>query len=492
MASSAKSPRVSQRPPLDPTARVSGSAAIAVIEAAVDHALRTHVPHLTAARCAINSPLWIGLSGGIDSVVLLDCVARLARGCGWRVAALHVHHGLQRDADLWASFCSRIARARGITIHVERVTVTPAGEGIEAAARAVRHGAYHAIARGTLLLAHHRDDQAETVLFNLARGAGFAGLAGMPMARVERALQIIRPLLEVPRTAIEHYARARRLRWVNDPSNADPRYTRNALRHDVMPRLTAILPGATAGIERSARLAGETAALLAQVGAADAAHAQRAGESAWNLATLQLLGEARARNALRAIVRQAQLQPLSLAQFDELWRQLVGARPDANIEVRLQAHLFSRFRGVLWIRSERASRSGAVAGVEPNVPVLPILPTVPLVWPRSQCWSVPAWGGEIIFEPVQGSGLDPQRLLAAQVTLRPRVGGERIRVVGDAHHRTIKQLYQRAAVPPCLRQSVPLLYLDDEFSWLPGVGIAASVALMDSLATGWQPHWRVV
>ncbi|MBU6259522.1 MAG: tRNA lysidine(34) synthetase TilS, partial [Burkholderiales bacterium] len=218
----------------------------------------------------------VAASGGRDSTALLHCTARAARALGAEVVALHVHHGLQAEADDWLELVRRQARRWSAEFACQRLLGKPArGASVEAWARTERYRALaelaHASGCGLVLLAHHRRDQAETWLLQALRGAGAAGLAAMP-ARAERAgLTWVRPWLDQPREAIEAYVRRHRLRHAEDPSNGDPRYARNRLRLQVWPALTAAFPEAEAALAAAAAQAQDAAALAAQLAAQDLA-----------------------------------------------------------------------------------------------------------------------------------------------------------------------------------------------------------------------------
>src|SRR5687767_9738837 len=241
-----------------------------------------------AACVTPGDQLVVGLSGGVDSVALLDCLQRCARPLGFRLSALHVNHQLSPNAARWVSFCRRLCRARGIPFRAEKVTVRRGGG--EAAARAARYAAFARHACDAIALGHHRDDQVETFLLQLLRGAGIKGLAGMPLLRKAEgrglrvggktlphstldtrhsAPAILRPLLDVTRAEIVEYAQARKLKWIADESNADVRYERNYLRHEVLPVLGRRFPAYLTTIARSIGHVAEAARLLDEVAAAD-------------------------------------------------------------------------------------------------------------------------------------------------------------------------------------------------------------------------------
>src|SRR3990170_773233 len=179
----------------------------------------------------------VGLSGGVDSVVLLDLLRAAAPRHGFRLEAGHVHHGLSPRADQWVRFCRTLCRQWGVPLAVRRVKVEKRGRGLEAAARAARHAVFARHPAPVIALAHQLDDQAETVLLNLLRGAGVRGASAMPVAGRLGGKVLLRPLLAVPRREVLAYARARGLRWIEDESNRDAALTRNFLRLRVGPLL---------------------------------------------------------------------------------------------------------------------------------------------------------------------------------------------------------------------------------------------------------------
>ena len=240
--------------------------------AASRNSLQSSLPAKVAAFLATRTTpgenICVGLSGGCDSVVLLHVLAVL--GPRGHLRAVHVHHGLSANADRWADFCTGYCRDLGIDLLVERVEVDRhSGSGLEAAARAARYRVFSGSAGELLLLGHHQGDQAETVLFNLLRGAGVAGAAGIPVERRRQQLRILRPLLDVSRDAIEAYARDHRLDWVDDESNCDTGLSRNFLRHRVLTVLGARFPAAERNLAQAAGHFAEADVLLGELALID-------------------------------------------------------------------------------------------------------------------------------------------------------------------------------------------------------------------------------
>jgi tRNA(Ile)-lysidine synthase len=349
-----------------------------------------------------------------------------------------------------------------VPLAVEHVDVAPFRHlGREGAARAAR---YEAFARqpadfpaNFLVLAHHRDDQAETLLLQLLRGAGLPGLAGMPSSRPAGAAAdaLLRPFLNVPRSEIESYARARGLQWIEDESNADTALDRNHLRHRVLPLLEERFPGAGQRIARSAAHAAESAGLLAELGRMDLQAA--AADDGLDVRALAALGAARAKNALRALCRRADVPAPAAAQLEELWRQLSSSRADARPRADLGPWSFMRYRGRLYLERGAAAPREFCApwSGESSVPLLEL-------------------GGVLRFRPEEGRGLSATRLREGPVSIRLRRGGETLRVDERRPRRSLKNLFQERGVPPWRRAALPLVYCGETLVCVPGVADEAA------------------
>jgi tRNA(Ile)-lysidine synthase len=279
----------------------------------------------------------VGLSGGIDSVVLLHAV----RESGRTPSAFHVHHGLSPSADDWTEFCQKLCAAWRVDLSVERVAVErDSADGLEAAARRARHDAYGRVAADWLLLAHHQGDRAETMLFNLLRGAGVRGAGALR----ECNGRILRPLLAVSRTEIRAYADAHSLDWVEDESNCDTRFSRNFLRHRVLPLIEERFPAAATRLAGAANHFAEAADLLDELAQMDMA--TRAPQFPVDIDLLAKLPEPRARNVLRFLLSHAGVGIPSEDRLVEALRQCLSAAPDRHPEIT-----FGR-----WILRRRAGR----------------------------------------------------------------------------------------------------------------------------------------
>ena len=296
--------------------------------------LLNRVSAFVAARTTADEPVAVGLSGGCDSVVLLHLLASLKLAP--RLSAIHVHHGLSPNADHWADFCSQLCRQLNVPLQVIKVAVDrQSGLGIEAAARAARYQAFAQSGISTLFLAHHQGDQAETLLFNLLRGAGVAGAAAIAEQRQHGDLRLLRPLLSEPRSVLEAYARANNLAWIEDESNDDTTLTRNFLRHEVLTVMNQRFPAAEQNLAQASRHFAEATLLLDELAEADWQMA--VDDDALHLKRLRTLSVPRIKNLLRFRLRQLAWQAPSSARLDEFVRQLISAAPDRHPELKLGA-----------------------------------------------------------------------------------------------------------------------------------------------------------
>lgn len=292
--------------------------------------------------------LAVGFSGGLDSSVLLHLACRATRALqAPPPLAVHIHHGLQSPADAWVAHCAEMAQTFGASFALHPVQVDRAsGLGIEAAAREARLAVFASTRADAVLLAHHRDDQVETVLLNALRGSGLAGLCGMPIRRsLAGGPPLLRPLLAATRHQLQDYARVHRLSWIDDPSNQDTRLRRNLLRQRVLPMIEAALPQARAALARLAGHAAEAQQLADDLADLDAAACSDA--RGLRCRALSELSPHRARNLLRRQLAHAGLRMPDAARLDEMLRQLAG---DGRPEILHDDHLVCRREGRLIIR----------------------------------------------------------------------------------------------------------------------------------------------
>ena len=343
----------------------------------------------------------VAFSGGVDSSVLLDAAVRVAGAS--RCVALHVHHGLSPNADAWLAHCHAFARERGVEFDARRVDVSrAAGVSVEAAARDARYRALDAMCatRGvhTLWLAQHADDQAETVLLQLLRGAGLAGLAAMApeFLAAGTCATRVRPLLHVLRAQLEQYASERALHWIDDESNADTRYARNALRHEVTPALAVHFPGFRDALARTAAHAASAQRLLDELARLDMDAAAEDEARALSLSALLALDDDRALNLLRYWMRTLGLAAASSARLTDALRQLreVGAAGEGHrLRVDHAGHALRSYRGlVYWEAGDSSDPADETA--------LAVREISELAWQGESVWRLPQWRGTFVFAAV--------------------------------------------------------------------------------------------
>ena len=417
----------------------------------------------------------VAVSGGRDSTALLHATAHAAAALGLQVHALHVHHGLLPEADDWLrrvrAQCRRWAVA-GLPVHfhVTRLTDRPAaGDSIEAWARRARYRALAAMAQhagcSLVLLAHHRRDQAETLLLQALRGGGPAGLSAMPRSAQRQGLTWARPWLALPREAIEAYVRRHRLGFVDDTSNVDTRFARNRLRAAVWPALVDAFPDAETQLQAAAQRAQETAACLQELVLADREAA--ADGAALAITRWRLLSAARRTLLLRHWLPAG--APESLVQ--RLAGELPGARsarwPAPGGELQLHD-------GLLRFEPTAAARQGR--------------PADQIDLSRPGLHAATGWGGAFVVAPACSGGVEPSRLHKLQ--LRSREGGERFQAAANSPPRSLKKQFQSARVPAWQRDG-PLLYAGDSLLFVPGLGLDArqlAQAGTPQLVVRWQPQ----
>ena len=369
----------------------------------------------------------VALSGGVDSVVLLHLLKDHPR-----ISAIHVHHGLSANAEAWTKFCSRLCKRWNVPLAVRRVKVKPSGRGLEAAAREARYRALGREKADIIALAHHLDDQAETVLMNLLRGAGVRGASGMaPLARFEGKM-IARPLLDITRQAIEAYARLHELEWVEDESNAEETLTRNFVRRRLGPLIETRFPQWKQSLARAAR------------------HFSRRDDRATRL--------------LREFLETKGLKAPSEAKLIEMLKQLTSGSSRTRVQHDGKTLRVYRDRVLL----DPATR-GRFS---------------PLLWKGERKLEIPALGGELRFRP--GEGIASKHLKDGSFQLRLRAGGERLQLHPRRPGRTLKNLFQEAGIPSWARERTPLLFCGDELVWVPGLGVDVRYQ-----GRGLVPEWLV-
>lgn len=414
----------------------------------MSHSSLSHLLHDYLSERPMQRVL-VAYSGGLDSSVLLHLLVHLRdQGLEQRpIQAIHINHGLSPFSEQWQRHCEACCRKLNVPLQVCRVAVTNQGGGLEQAAREQRYRAFEALMQpqDALLLAHHLDDQAETLLLRLMRGAGPKGLAAMPAERPLGQGTLLRPLLNVTRQQLQDWATTFGLNWVDDDSNESLDFDRNYLRHSVMPLLQKRWPGFAGRWQQSARLCGEADQQIQGQAEQDLQQADLRPERwGWSvdLQVLRELGLFRRGNLVREITRHLQLAAPDQVHLQQIEQQLIEPRADARAKVRWSGVSLRHYRGRLYWLPDTSPLSAA--------PATHWDMQAPLRWQ----------GGELLAWQAAGEGL----LLppGCELQVSSRMPGDRCRPYGRGHSQSLKKLLQEYHLEPWLRDSIPVLRFGDD------------------------------
>jgi tRNA(Ile)-lysidine synthase len=417
---------------------------------------------------------WVAFSGGADSLALLHAMCALReRLAPAQIAAVHVNHGLHARADAWEDACRRICAGLDVMLEVLRVDAgAGAGESPEAAARRARYQALAALIRPdeAVCTAHHQRDQAETLLLQLVRGAGPAGLAAMPALAPLAKGWLARPLLETDPQALRDYLMQHGVEWSEDPSNADRRFDRNYLRHEIFPRLEERWPGVQRTLARAAAHQADSAALAQQLAEMDLCDARGPVPGTLSATALARLPAARARNLLRGWLAERGLPAPGAAHVAQILGELVEARDDAGPLVAWPGAEVRRYREALYASPPMPAHDAARV----------------MVWDPERALELPH--GLLEAAAAEGRGISVERCRSARLEVRFRQGGERFQPAGRRNSTALKKLLQTSAVPPWLRDRIPLIYVDDELAAVAGLWVGQAFAAVER-GPGWVVRW---
>jgi tRNA(Ile)-lysidine synthase len=428
---------------------------------------------------APGEPVAIAFSGGLDSSVLLHLV-RAAIGDA-PLFAFHIHHGLSPNADAWEAHCAAECARRGIAFVARRVTLGDRKAGTEASARQARYAALGELCREhgvkLLLTAHHLDDQAETILLQMARGAGPAGLSGMDAHNTAPGLLgsadivLARPLLGASRAQLEACKAAHGISHIDDESNADTRFTRNALRHTVMPALALAFPGYQERFARSAAHARSAQRLLTELAEQDL----QAGLLDDSIAVdhLRALGEDRRNNLLRHWFGVRGMRIPSAAWLAEMIVQLLEARDGAQLLVTHPDCEVRRHRGRVYLAPKPRELAGAEEDEYDERPVQHFR------WSGEASIAFPDYGGTLHFDPAE-QGIAAEWLQRQQLTISFRRGGERLKLAPNRPTRGLKQHHQAMGTPAWQRSRLPVVGMPGQLLFAAGIGMDCHYVATDA------------
>lgn len=377
-----------------------------------------------------------------------------------KIKAIHINHGLHIEADAWAAHCAAFCCQHQISYIIEKVTISPV-KNIEEQARIARYSKLESqtTAASCVLTAHHQDDQAETLLLNLMRGTGIAGLSAMPESKKFGHGYLYRPLLEISRQELAAYAQYHQLSWINDPANQDLRFSRNFIRHQVLPLLNSRWT-ASKTLTRTSKLAQEAQENLDALAMIDYPELNQTAASVQNSNTLSLttiyhLSEARIKNVIRLWLKQHHVRPLNSVTWQRLYHELIHAKQDGNPAIPWETHVLRRYQQRLYLTKERI--------VKP---------------PKKMAWhhfpkplTIPGIG----IVHAKQSPLCLKLKPTQQIEIRLRHGGETFFWHGQ--HQSLKKLMQMWRIPPWERAFIPLLYINDELVGVIGYAMAEGVNL---------------
>ena len=421
-------------------------------KASLPQQLQAFLTDAFLSKNLVNPKLLLAFSGGLDSCVLLHLLVHVNKTLPFQLVAQHVHHGLSVNADTWADLCADTCKSLNVPLKITKVQVNNQGLGIEAAARDVRYHALFQADADFILLAHHQDDQAETFLLQLARGAGVKGLAGMAAV----SGKLLRPLLEVPRKTLLEYAKQHRLAWVEDESNLETKYNRNFIRYEILPVLAKQYPAIRHTISRSAQHMAEANDLLDEIAALDVQNCLQdkiTNSQVLNLLQLQQLSVPRIHNALRWWLTQNHCQLPSTAQLQQITQQLFYAKSDAAVKIKVSStHSLQRYRNCAFLLIEN---------------YLP--PAMNLLWHGEEKMRLPN-GSHLLFSQAIGQGFALNRVPNIKLRVKSREGGERFRPDSGRPRRSLKSILQTCEIPPWQRAHLPLIFMDETLVMIPNIG----------------------
>jgi len=431
------------------------------------NSIQADIDQISSAIHSGSSRYLVAYSGGMDSHVLL----KLCVDLGLAVRAVYIHHGLQTEADRWQQHCR--LQCEQLRVEFEAISVDAApgeGQSPEEAARTARYDALEAVLnpQECLLTAHHKDDQAETLLLQLLRGAGAAGLASMPRTQSFGGGYLCRPLLELTRDEIRNYAQAQQLNWIEDPSNQDMSFDRNFLRQQVFPVLRQRWPQASQSIKQSADIQQENLELIETMAAIDLANITSSSQNALSIGKLLRLTAVRQFNVLRFWIRHSGMGKPTRNIVQQIRSTVLTAAEDAEPLVAWASTEVRRFKDEIYI----------MPSLKPHDE------TCEYVWNPEENIRIDFLDMTLSVDRHASSGLADE-LLDKKLAIRFRQGGEKIRPFGKRHTANLKKLMQQYEVPPWQRSRIPLLYVDDALACVCGYWLADE--FVNKNGNGWLP-----
>ena len=419
--------------------------------------LSSHSIESALNQCNNPARIYIGYSGGVDSHVLLHLCASITT-LKDKIAAVYVHHGLQTEAEDWARHCEKTAQSLGVDFIVLRVNaVASQGESPEEAARNARYTALKSLIgiNDVLLVAQHRDDQLETVLLQLFRGSGLRGLSAMPELMAFGQGVMLRPLLNVSKFAIDDYAQAHALNWVDDPSNLSNDYDRNFLRNEVLPLLKQRWPACDKTVARSARHCADAQLVISALAEELFCQVFNVVDKTLCISQLKSFEIAQQQLVIRHWFQALNLRMPAQAFVERLQSEVLSAREDGDPVLSGQGYRVRRYRDKLYCLKQ----------VAPKI-------VRDSIWPAEQT-SIKVSDQQTLSCVQSSVGICREQWQNATIIVKARSGGEKIRLPGRKGHHALKKLFQEAGIPPWERETIPLVYLDGKLAAVGDLWISA-------------------
>lgn len=434
----------------------------------------------------------IGFSGGLDSTVLLHLISQWqpVYSPSTSVMAIHINHQLQSESNEWQRHCESLCQQWGISLHCETITVDQSAASLEQAARIARRRVFQQCLKSSdgLMLAHHRDDQVETLLQRLVRGSGPLGLGAMLPFSMQEGMALYRPLLGWDRQQLKKYALYHDLNWIEDQSNQDERFQRNFLRHTILPLWRQRQPGLNQTMSRSAQLCQESAELLddlARIDCLEKGITIIREDGGLPIATIIQLSVARQRNVLRYWLRQQGASVPSEVNLQRLLQEVMLASLDAQPQVQWADMSVRRYRGTLYVVRDAVVDDDARQNEPQKCKEITVSDW--LAW-IDQGQLLVGSGQLLISKQAVPGGFSKVKLSKRPLQVRSRLSGEICRPVGRPA-KTLKALFQEAAIPPWLRAQWPVLYCGDDIAGLPGICVCEGYQA-DAAESGYQIVWQ--
>ncbi|QVL45371.1 MAG: tRNA lysidine(34) synthetase TilS [Methylophilaceae bacterium] len=421
----------------------------------------------------VHPTLLVAYSGGLDSTVLLHAMHQLQSELTFALTAMHVHHGLSFNADDWANFCEKNCNHLGIPLQQCQVRIDQdSGLGLEAAARNARYQALQTTNADFICLAHHQDDQAETLLLQLARGSGVKGLAGM--AQIDEKRRLVRPLLHASRHALALYAKAHQLQWIDDESNADTSFNRNFIRHELLPIFSKRYTSITKTLARSASHMAEANQLLDELALLDASTVLDKQYKTVRIASLIKLSQARKNNVIRFWLNQNNVELPNASLLGQILQQLTTEKADAAIKIKVAEKLYvMRYQGLAYLVIEQNA-----------------LAPINLLWQGEEIVMLPNLS-RLYFTVQKGKGFAYQRGGSdIKLRIKNREGGEYFKPTLGRPRRHLKTVMQTSQIPPWQRAQLPLIFMDETLVIIPNIGCDAEMEAQSheaGLIVRWEP-----